>query len=658
MPSAMDARKLTRIAQAMGLVSTGPSSLPQPRQPRWKRSSIGDRSLPRRRPSANGTWASPARSGFSVASTSRTGTGRTHGAGRAADLGGRGHLVQVIPPDHLFVPTGFSPLVDLEDVEESFDSLNASSSRQKELRRWRKGRLLPLRGTMDGMIKDVVTEWGLPSGIGMTLYLVNEDERAISSPEAEDTEQDHEGGMRCSPEAWKILWADLFNPINIRLPSSRFASPRGPIMPDRNGSLSVERPEATEDLADDPNGSLFQASGNQKGLFEGFLTPASARSFQLFNSDPGNSPGKRSSLAPSASASQTNSPPRKRRQDSVRTDNQTSPTFDFASRTLFQPSQRPSRIVGRIEFDFDRDRARWYDVWRRRKHEANSSPMRGGLRQLKLGTSDGDPGAKGLNANDLALANADRDGTIVVPASPSSQEPEHEESDSDYSTKPSPQGYAQLDDEDMTEPLRETLDRNLDGSPHEHAPRSYDGNVSDDDEEEFAILRADRLGQDKTEFGFEDIGSNAILDDNVPEGQLAGPVDGVFEPLTDIQEVEMLLVQRNRSSLVETPLLNVPEEQGKGLASPINLPSPNTIAGNREAGTPSFQVTPAEDRKLSIEIPETSRQAMFGLGMGLEMAYDKRGSSLVMSDQLDLLERGKSFAGECRLPAWANAYAA
>jgi hypothetical protein len=36
-----------------------------------------------------------------------------------------------------------------------------------------------------------------------------------------------------------------------------------------------------------------------------------------------------------------------------------------------------------------------------------------------------------------------------------------------------------------------------------------------------------------------------------------------------------------------------------------------------------------------------SDSKMFGLGMGLDLAHDKRGSSLVMSDHLDRLERGE-----------------
>jgi hypothetical protein len=103
-----------------------------------------------------------------------------------------------------------------------------------------------------------------------------------------------------------------------------------------------------------------------------------------------------------------------------------------------------------------------------------------------------------------------------------------------------------------------------------------------------------------------------------------------------------LIAQRQQASAANTPLLNVPDEQGQGLASPINLPSPQTASTGPVVNTPTLSFTPAQDRKLSIEIPEATTPAMFGLGMGLDMAYDKRGSSLVMSDQLDLLERGES----------------
>ena len=698
----MDARKLTRIAQAMGLVSTGPSSSMHDRRPRSKRTSVGDQSLPRRRPSVNGAAPSPARSGFSAASSNRT--GRAHGAGRAADLGGRGHLVQIVPPDHLFVPSGFSPTVNLEDIEQKPGSSSTLSSDEKELRRWRRGRLLPLRGTMDGMIKDVVKEWGLPSGIGMTLYLVNEEEKAVASSEEDESGQEYEGGMKCSPEAWKILWADLFNPINVRLPSSKFPSPRGQAIPVRNGSLSVVRADSREDLADDPNANPFRASANNRGLFEGFLTPASARSFQLFNPDTGNSPGKRSSLAPSASASQTNSPPRKVRQNSNWTDDQTSPTFEYAPRSLFQSSQRPSRIVGKIEFDFDRDRAKWYEVWRKRRQQAAEIPRKGGLRPLRLGVEEKESDGGGQEAA-VGTGKLEQDKSIELeqaePKEKSEQdepedakregseeskqeepeqlqqyeltEPKHieqeeteqdevkeldqvepndltqnaptlasvtaenspetpEESASEYSVEQSPEGYAQLDDE------------SLDGNGEEAASESSAGNLSpDDDEEEFAILRADRLTNEKTEFGFDDIGSNAILNEKIPDAKLAGGLEEHdTEPLSDVQEVAMLIAQRQQASAANTPLLNVPDEQGQGLASPINLPSPQTASTGPVVNTPTLSFTPAQDRKLSIEIPEATMPAMFGLGMGLDMAYDKRGSSLVMSDQLDLLERGES----------------
>lgn len=613
--------------------------------------------------------------------------------------------MQIVPPDHLFVPSGFSPTVSLEDIEHKPGTSSTLSSDEKELRRWRRGRLLPLRGTMDGMIKDVVREWGLPSGIGMTLYLVNEEEKAVASSEEDESGQEYEGGMKCSPEAWKILWADLFNPINVRLPSSRFPSPRGQTIPVRNGSLSVVRADSREDLADDLNANPFRASANNRGLFEGFLTPASARSFQLNSSDTGNSPGKRSSLAPSASASRTDSPPRKVRKDSNWTDDQTSPIFEYAPRSLFQSSQRPSRIVGKIEFDFDRDRAKWYEVWRNRRQQAAGIPLKGGLRPLRLGVEDKEV-ERGISETADGTGELEQDKSIELEqAKPKAksqevkqdepedtkqerseefkqEEPEQwseltgpkqieeeeqeqdemkeldqvepknltqtttalasataehspeipEESPSEYSVEQSPEGYAQLGDE------------SFDGNREEGASESSAGNLSpDDDEEEFAILRADRLTNEKTEFGFDDIGSNAILDAKIPDAKLAGePEERSMDPLSDVQEVAMLIAQRQQASAVNTPLLNVPDEQGQGLASPINLPSPQTASTGPVVNTPTLSFTPAQDRKLSIEIPEATTPAMFGLGMGLDMAYDKRGSSLVMSDQLDLLERGES----------------
>ena len=667
----MDARKLTRIAQAMGLVSTGPSTLVGPRHSRLKRISVGERATLgptayRRKESSNGVYPSPSRSGFST--SSRMTSTRAYGTGlhrKTSDVrstvssmrdgNGAGYLVQVIPPDHLFVPSGFTPVFNLADEPSSAQSLGNTSystnSQGKELKRWRKGQLLPLRGTMDGMVKDVVKEWGLPSGIGMTLYLVSEDEQQIlakaEASESEDSD-DYEGGMKITSEAWKILWADLFNPISVRLPISRESSPRAP----SPGNLTVDalrtnQEGAREDLVEPTDTNPFRASNN-KATYEGFLTPASARSFQLFNANPDNSPGRRSSLAPSASASQTNSPPRKLTWN-----------HDQASPNSIGPLTRSRRIVGKIEFDFDRSKAKWYEAWLKRRREGVIRPpdqSSGGLRPLVMGTAE-PRSMEGQSTRDLALDGLDGeagDNTVVSDS----------DAESEYASD-EPQGYAPLIDEDETIHVGDngivvtsrsgsvsSAERSIadDLATDEQAAiaNDEDDQLSTDlmpsDEAEFAALRADRPSRDVEATSGLEIGSNAILNPEIDDDDMSR--NSMDDRLDDVDEVVLLLAERQDARLA-TPLLNLPDSEGKGLASPINIPSPQTSEAVN--GTPSFTLSAAPERRLSMATAEAPKSKMFGLGMGLDLAHDKRGSSLVMSDHLDRLERGKFPMCRCEL---------
>ena len=661
----MDARKLTRIAQAMGLVSTGPSTLVGPRHSRLKRISVGERATLgptayRRKESTNGVYPSPSRSGFST--SSRMTSTRTYGTGlhrKTSDVrstvssmrdgNGAGYLVQVIPPDHLFVPSGFTPVFNLADEPSSAQSLgttsNSTNSQGKELKRWRKGQLLPLRGTMDGMIKDVVKEWGLPSGIGMTLYLVSEDEQQIlakaEASESEDSD-DYEGGMKITSEAWKILWADLLNPISVRLPISRESSPRAP----SPGNLTVDalrtnQEGATEDLVEPTDNNPFWTS-NSKGAYEGVLTPASARSFQLFTANPDNSPGRRSSLAPSASASQTNSPPRKLTWNN-----------DQASPNSVGLPSRSRRIVGKIEFDFDRSKAKWYETWLKRRREGVIRPpeqVLGGLRPLVMGTAE-PSSTEGESSRNLATVGLDE---VVGSQTVDSDS----DAESEYSPN-EPEGYAPLVDEDETIHIgdngivfnsRSGSVSSTEQSLAEHSAASGLPSPADDgddhqlsadlmpsDEAEFAALRADRPLRDVGATSGFDIGSNAILNPEIDDDAISR--NSMDDRLDDVDEVVLLLAERQDARLA-TPLLNLPDSNGKGLASPINIPSPQTSEAVN--GTPSLTLSSAPDKRLSIAtVEEPPKSKMFGLGMGLDLAHDKRGSSLVMSDHLDRLERGK-----------------
>lgn len=238
----------------------------------------------------------------------------------------------------------------------------------------------------------------------------------------------------------------------------------------------------------------------------------------------------------------------------------------------------PHPIVGTIEFDVDPELATWLDVWRSNggaNRRKGSTIVEGGVKELKL--------VKRLQGKQRFLRELD----------PKAQSPTRREfsdpnlgEEADISNDPSLSRaqYLVLDDD---EGFGTTPDVMLD----EIDPLSgfFPSAAS-----EFAALRASRSVHGERRLSIKNIGSDRILSASPSFGEFAeDDISGELEVHQEIQEVISML----RITGVESDEL---------LASPIDF-------GRAEDGTPELRV--------------------------MDMEIDRRGSGLVMSDQLDDLEK-------------------
>jgi hypothetical protein len=319
------------------------------------------------------------------------------------------------------------------------------------------------------------------------------------------------------------------------------------------------------------------------------------------------------------------------------------------------------KIVGKIEFDFDRSKAAWYETWLKRRRDATVRPVpHQGLKPLLLGTQAVERSLSVSSASSIS-------GNSV------NQFPDD--------------SYALLSEEPNEEAVEET---SAQGTAETHSPEAVsDESLSPVESEEPALGSredplADVFGDEQDEFArlrsarpidtlsvepdseWRHIGSSFALNSPLVDETKK------LEPQNDVEDVAMLIaetaiVDQNKSPQLDVPLvdqnktpqlgvpivdqnqtpqLGVPTSQITGLASPIDILSPQTVNRSGVEIRTSLPDTPvpAEDDTVKVNrlsVARAENPIMFGLGMGFDIGFDKRGSSLVMSDQLDALEKGK-----------------
>lgn len=240
--------------------------------------------------------------------------------------------VAVIPPASLLVrQQSGSPDISVE---------------RERLRRWRRGRLIPLQPTLNMMLVAIAHEFGLPSIAGITVYmgpqLPAESHGSRESTASYGTTTDLDVGPQITAAAWSTMFPysssrSTNSPTNtpVATPKKAFTSP-----PTANLSHGQFAP------APDP----ILPHTNHHHRVRNLSNPPESR-FPSNSSQTGSSV---SSFSPRTPASITTSIP--------------SSTSSF----------------GAIEFDIDPDEAPWFEGWLRSGGPSRKLGSEGGVRELAL----------------------------------------------------------------------------------------------------------------------------------------------------------------------------------------------------------------------------------------------------------------------------------
>lgn len=609
-----------------------------------------------------------------------------------------GWLITVVPPDSLYY--ALNPESSTSSEQENaaqYDDVTARSNdgasadplekilSGARLNKWRKGKILPLVPDLKGMMRVIGREWNLPSEVGMELFLASGSTRPDGTRDAgTDGEDEGMDGM-LNDETWRMIWGecvaeaeaarmrgigiaheeqssdarsnsahragqrDAENKHPELLDSQQIQSPvemsptmtEPPLTGNTFGMASEHSSGSLNDLlagqsVDDlPQRNQQSSSGQRQDSIlqpnqavsshAGTLTPASSQtSFGLVGASTHHelpvpaaqallSPSP-SSVFPGASSSQHASP--------------------FSSRSPRSGGAMQKRVLGRIEFDFDSStggRGQWYAQWLKRKVQTQqgwtqpSSTPPHGMKPLQLGTRKSESIASD-NDDDVERVHEE----AQMEYAPLMDDEDSDNQNDEVGASPRSVSSSLRNEDEETEPVDAEVDRLVSNALATTFPDGPDDFVS-----AFTVGRS--LGtvdpEARAQYTWKDIGSQRILDDRVAIEQLGTPPTTGDKGVDDVAEVRRML---NADTDAASTELLVPA-RNQLLASPIDLASPNV---DREMQPPPILVAHPD---VPLAEPATNEEAtIHGLGMGIQMEDgEKRGSALVISSQLDMLEKGK-----------------
>lgn len=559
-----------------------------------------------------------------------------------------------VPPDAFVAPTGSS-----DHAAEGLDKVLAAA----RLKKWRKGKILPLVPDLKGMMRVIGKEWHLPSEVGMEVYLASGtrvyDRGASQRSHIEDGEMEDEMDGMLSEETWRMVWAEYISEAEgtstraasgnhaaqivsptmvdaeqaqfevkdmpcvgfMRRGSIRGTSPTSPELPltgNTFGSTNQPFIDVSQEISPAADSNIVPHASMGGTRHGNALTPDSSQT--AF--EPSSVQHSRDIL--SSAAQKMLSPSPSSVFPGASSSQHASPISGRASRSNSGALQR--RVLGKIEFDFDSSsggRGEWYSTWLKRKVQTRQ-------RRVEPDTSNG------LKMRPLRLAT----GTSRSAKSDTSEYIE------DLQDEEGQAEYAPLMDEDEDEPLNRHAE-----SPKlmSHSPNQADAELDhlvsgalaeafpegpDDFVNAFTTGHTGNQAEQST-YSWKDIGSHRILNDSVKLEQLAPPTATENEQDMDMTEVRQMMDTERAKA--ENQELLVPGNPGQLLASPIDLASPQV-----DNGTQPSSLLAVRSTALLEEASADGSMTVHGLGMGIDMDDDeaKRGSALVISSQLDILERG------------------
>ncbi|GHJ89057.1 hypothetical protein NliqN6_5459 [Naganishia liquefaciens] len=626
--------------------------------------------MPFRRTGQNASESSPQVRKVSSGSVYSPASPANYDGGMVASTG---WLITVVPPDSLY----YAFNGESHDVPpDAFASPNQSNTEDNtaegldrvlataRLKKWRKGKILPLASDLKGMMRAIGKEWNLPSEIGMEVYLASGTKEYDQGPRqrsgTEDGEMEEEMVGMLSDETWRMVWAEYISEaegMRLRAAIGRYvAQPDPRTIPGRDrqhleakdaASNESERRDLQE--GDSPSSPELPLTGNTFGStnqpfaeLSQDVSPAlnpvdlphgsipAAHHIDTLTPDSSQTSFGPSSVPPPkdilSSAAQTMlSPSPSSVFPGASSSQQASPMSAFGSRSNGNAMQR--RVLGKIEFDFDSgpgSRGEWYSTWlkrrvqtRQRREDADNDNSSGlGMRPLRL-ASRNSPSAKSDTSEYVEQPETAEGQAEYAPLMDEDEdEPTNGHTESPRSISPS------SDQEDVQ------LDHLVSGALNAAFPEG-----SDDFVHAFASGHIGNQAAQPT-YSWKDIGSQRILEDSVKLEQLAPPPVLENDREVDMAEIRQMLETKNAKAVNQELL--VPAHRGQLLASPIDLTSPQI---DNSPQPQSLLVTRPD--ALSIEPPPDGSTTVHGLGMGIDMDDEeaKRGSAVVISSQLDILER-------------------
>ncbi|WVW86688.1 hypothetical protein I302_108742 [Kwoniella bestiolae CBS 10118] len=264
-------------------------------------------------------------------------------------------LLSVIPPLSLLPPS-------------SNDTVEEIHRRNKN---WRRGRLLPLQPTLGSMLLCIAREYGLPSTIGIGVYLVllNQPTSRNGSSSGESNYDDDESS---GPKISSSTWTALFSPHLIQLAqgggtgmNSRSSTPSQ--TPLKSTVYNVSQDEEAEFPPSPISMSKNRITGSKIRRSKSTEPPELVHSHS-------------SNLSTSTSSFSTNLPPTPASMGDT--------SFNTTlSTSTSSPAVNP--IVGTIEFDIDLDEAKWFEGYHSKKsgkygRHKRSLTSESGMKELNL----------------------------------------------------------------------------------------------------------------------------------------------------------------------------------------------------------------------------------------------------------------------------------
>ena len=213
----------------------------------------------------------------------------------------------------------------------------------------RRGTLLPLHTTLQGQLEAIKREYNFPSIAGLVVYLLDakEDEAAQEFM-----------GPRISDEAWKLLWSRVMT-------MEREETQRGFLSPER----MISSPSSPMDLEDGTSESdshgheAYGAEASNKPPGRRLIPLRIAESKKPIFSSPSTTT---LSSTYSFASGESNSSLQRRLNNSAHPRSASLASRDSGSITSSR--QLPSTpVVGKIEFDIDLEKGRWFEQWSQRK---------------------------------------------------------------------------------------------------------------------------------------------------------------------------------------------------------------------------------------------------------------------------------------------------